>query len=364
MALEAWAVDLGAAAVEVRLPSLRAEGAGGGADGRMLRGVRLGHAHGEPWLLLHGWLDNCGSFQPLLPLLHAKLGAGVQLLAVDLAGHGRSDHRQDAYLVADYAYDVLLLADALGWATFSLVAHSMGACAAMVAAGAEPGRIERMALLDILGPETWPAANAPDALARSLAVVRERSAKSGLAGQRLRAFPSVEDAAKQRAEKCVGGPMALSLAMPLAARGVSAQPEDNGSSSYVWSSDSALMLPSPQFLSEEALRAYLRRIKCPVLVVTAADGIYKKLLAFGRPWGPSGARGIRLFHGLGRLAGWVMYAMSVLFRSKPAWYGWALGVRMRCIRDLRYEEFSFGGHHLHMTRPEDVSRLICSWASR
>ena len=36
-----------------------------------------------PWIALHGWLDNCGTFGPLTALLPP----GLRLLAPDLPGH-------------------------------------------------------------------------------------------------------------------------------------------------------------------------------------------------------------------------------------------------------------------------------------
>ena len=50
--------------------------------------LEWGNADDKPVLALHGWLDNAASFTPLAPRLK-----NVRLIAVDLAGHGRSQHR-------------------------------------------------------------------------------------------------------------------------------------------------------------------------------------------------------------------------------------------------------------------------------
>jgi len=56
------------------------------------------------------------------------------MVAIDLPGHGWSDHRgpQAAYHLVDYVADLLDVADALGWERFGLLGHSLGAGIASV----------------------------------------------------------------------------------------------------------------------------------------------------------------------------------------------------------------------------------------
>lgn len=48
----------------------------------------FGPQDGLPVIALHGWLDNANSFARLAPKLK-----GLRILALDMAGHGHSDHR-------------------------------------------------------------------------------------------------------------------------------------------------------------------------------------------------------------------------------------------------------------------------------
>src|SRR3546814_5071589 len=70
-----------------------------------------GNDTSPPLLALHGWLDNAGSFPRLAPLLATE----YQVIALDLPGHGHSDHLAAGarYHYLHYAPLVLAAADAL-----------------------------------------------------------------------------------------------------------------------------------------------------------------------------------------------------------------------------------------------------------
>ena len=124
-----------------------------------------GPEDGQPVIALHGWLDNAATFSRLAPLLE-----GLRIVALDLPGHGHSDHRPlgAAYNIWDYAHDVLQTAEQFGWKRFSLLGHSMGAIVSVLLAGAMPERIERLALIDGVIPFTGEAETAPQKLGESL----------------------------------------------------------------------------------------------------------------------------------------------------------------------------------------------------
>lgn len=125
----------------------------------------FGPEDGRPVIALHGWLDNAMSFARLAPKLE-----GVRILALDFAGHGHSGHRAPgaSYLLWDYALDVLMVADQMGWERFSLLGHSMGAIVSVLLAGAMPERIERLALIDGLVPYTGEPDTSPQKLGEAL----------------------------------------------------------------------------------------------------------------------------------------------------------------------------------------------------
>ncbi|XP_020331911.2 serine hydrolase-like protein isoform X2 [Oncorhynchus kisutch] len=89
-----------------------------------IRGKVWGPDHGRPILCLHGWADNCGTFNTLIPLLPKEW----KCVAVDMAGHGLSSHRPPGvfYSFPAYVADIRRVIGALQWKRFSIIGHSMG----------------------------------------------------------------------------------------------------------------------------------------------------------------------------------------------------------------------------------------------
>uniref|UniRef100_UPI0037E79003 serine hydrolase-like protein n=1 Tax=Semicossyphus pulcher TaxID=241346 RepID=UPI0037E79003 len=114
-----------------------------------IRGRVWGPKHGYPVLCLHGWADNCGSFNTLIPLLPKE----CRYVAVDLAGHGLSSHRPLGvfYCSASYVGDVSRIVDALQLKRFSIIAHSMGGDIAAMFTALYPEMVDALVLLDSYG---------------------------------------------------------------------------------------------------------------------------------------------------------------------------------------------------------------------
>ncbi|MFC6673554.1 alpha/beta fold hydrolase [Marinobacterium aestuariivivens] len=226
-------------------------------NGRRLAAMEWGSPEGPPVLALHGWLDNAASFTRLSEYLPQ-----CRLIAIDLAGHGFSDHRPAGthYYIWDNVADVLAVADQLGLKRFSLAGHSMGAGISMLIAGAFAERVEQLFLIDGLAPLDYAADELPVLMAQAI----DKRARMGR--RTLRPYTSFEQAVQVR----MGGrwPVSRQAALWLLERGLREQ--DGG---WYWRSDSALMLPSVVRLCEAQIEAFLRRISAPVLVVMADRGI-------------------------------------------------------------------------------------------
>lgn len=229
-------------------------------EGLRIAGKAWGPAGGEPWLAVHGWLDNAGSFDLLAPLLAQ---GGRRVVAIDLPGHGRSHWRPPsaAYHFMDWIPAVFGVAQALGWDTFGYIGHSLGAGVGAMAAGALPERIRRLVLIEGLGPLVSAEEDAPLNMAAHL---QQRLAQPKQS-KPLLPYPSRLEAAKRLAGAVPG--LTTAAARLLVERGTR---EVEGGVS--WVTDPRLRHTSPHRFTEGQVLAYLRRILAPVLLVVGESG--------------------------------------------------------------------------------------------
>ncbi|XP_069996121.1 serine hydrolase-like protein [Penaeus vannamei] len=262
-------------------------------------------------LALHGWLDNANSFDALVPLLPA----GLEVLALDLAGHGLSDH-----LPAGARYDAMTqlvhLREAtqrLGWTDFVLLAHSLGALVSNYYAALYPQAVRALVVLDYLVPfhaegrlATWRAENrlmrrqergrgrARRVYSEAEALARLVKARKGGDGKQL---PNVDEAAAR-------------ILLPRSARRV-----DGG---LVWRHDEKARTRYSMLHGSDNWMHVVSHVTCPVLVVRADDG---------------------------------------LCQQPDDLYEPVLAAYRRSARVFRYERVA-GAHHVHLTHPERVAPSV------
>ncbi|BFN28582.1 tropinesterase [Pseudomonas sp. SCT] len=216
-----------------------------------------GPEDGKPVIALHGWLDNAATFSRLAPRLE-----GLRIVALDLPGHGHSEHRPAgaAYNIWDYAHDVLQVAEQFGWQRFSLLGHSMGAIVSVLLAGALPQRIERLALIDGVIPYTGEADSAPKKLGAAL------EALLAVDDKRKPVYANFVQAVEARMKGV--GAVSREAAELLAQRGL--MPVPGG---YTWRTDARLMLPSAMRLTRAHALAFVAQVACPTTLVLAEQGL-------------------------------------------------------------------------------------------
>jgi pimeloyl-ACP methyl ester carboxylesterase len=205
-----------------------------------------------PLLALHGWLDNAGTFDRLAPLICTHF----HIVALDFPGHGRSEWRPAGawYHYVDYVSDVIAAAEKLGWSRFSLLGHSLGGTVASVLAACRPQSVDKLLLIEALGPITARADESLDQLRRGM---DQRSAFE----EKLRVFAREDEAVEIRGK--VNG-LSRAAATALVARGLKAVP-----GGFSWSSDPRLTLSTPLRYTEDQIVNVLRGIEARTLLVLA-----------------------------------------------------------------------------------------------
>jgi pimeloyl-ACP methyl ester carboxylesterase len=214
------------------------------------------HEGGLPVIALHGWLDNSESFAVM-----AHHMPTVDLVALDLAGHGWSSHRaaHAGYLIWDDIREILAIADTLGWQRFGLLGHSRGAIIAALLAAVIPERIRAVGLIDGLWAQTCEPGQVVAQMARSL--TSENFHRSG------RVFGSLDEMVRLRMAS--GFPLTEAACHQLVAR--NAMQDGNGH--WHWRTDPRHKMPSMVMLSPEQQLAFHRAIQVPVELALATGGV-------------------------------------------------------------------------------------------
>ncbi|KAF9205345.1 hypothetical protein BGZ59_000523 [Podila verticillata] len=224
------------------------------------------------FLAFHGFLDNAASFDLLAPLMLQQLGPEpVEIVALDLAGHGMSSHRQsEDYGLWRYVEDADQVVEQLGWQKHALIGHSMGGAAASMYAGLFGSRLTVTILLDNFGPFTRSIEDQPDHL---LEHIQE---KKNMPNKRLPFHPTIDSACQARS-KSGQWEIEYESAKMLVPRGLRpverTDEQGNTVQGWTWSTDQLLTIRSAQSLSEKYVQAFVQRITSPVLAVLASRGV-------------------------------------------------------------------------------------------
>jgi pimeloyl-ACP methyl ester carboxylesterase len=269
-------------------------------NGHVIAALASGDPDAPVVLALHGWLDNAATYNRMGPLLE-----GVRFIALDLMGHGFSNHRPASmpYYIWDNVADVIAIADELGLDKLNLIGHSMGGSIASLLAGAFPERVEKLCLIEGIAPLVYEADKLPELMAEAL------NKRSKMRNRRLKPYASLDEAVTAR----VNGrfPVSEQASRWLVSRGAV-----RGEDGVYWRNDPSLVLPSILRMTEDQVQAFLRSISADVDLVLGEAGL-----------------------DLDRL-----------------------DERVACIRSLKIHRFP-GNHHLHL-EPEAaqlIADLVKGW---
>ncbi len=269
-----------------------------------LAGWRSGPLNAPLCLCLHGWQDNANSFAALAPYLQ-----DYQLLAIDLPGHGQSEHRSQGshYHFADWMDELCELMQFLNQSFGSeqspvplhLIGHSMGGMIGTMLAATFPEYIRSLILLDSIGLVSAEDQQTTTQLRQAML------SRQKIPPKRRLGYPDLATAARARQ---LQSDFDLDSALLLAERGT----VQRGNSWY-WTVDYRLRETSAYRWNRQQVRQIISDIKAPVLAVLATDGL--PMMAQARETFADAYQQLQLI------------TMT-------------------------------GGHHLHLTQPQAVAQVI------
>jgi pimeloyl-ACP methyl ester carboxylesterase len=269
-------------------------------------------------------MDNCRSFHYLAPyLVQQNQNAAAHVVALEFPGHGWSDHRPvtgPGVVLAELTYYVAEAIHELKWQKstpdddiddgsnnnnttasgfngITLIGHSMGAAVACLYAAAFPEHVQRLILLEGLGPLTRPTRD----VAKHVRAHVERRLHSNIAtpSSSPRIYPSLDVAIKTRCQTARNFPgkqwLSEEAAREMVIRGtipakVNGIPNDNDNNNAHQTSggaaaagasaaavqfrhDPRLLWPSIQYYTPEQNEALYQDITCSTIaLIHAQDG--------------------------------------------------------------------------------------------
>jgi pimeloyl-ACP methyl ester carboxylesterase len=227
-------------------------------DRLSLKALEWGNPEGMPVLAIHGWLDNAASFKCLVESLDLS---EVRLIAIDLPGHGLSEHIGEGqiYHLLEYVVDVVGVLKTLNLEQAVLLGHSLGGIVALLTAVAVPSKISQLILLDSFGPMV----DKEDDVASQL---RQAISKICLTKSRPQTtYKSIEEAVNVR----LGGfgKITREAARILLERGLTKTSEG-----YTWSTDARLREPSLMRLSESQVKGFMNNVQCSTCLIAGTEG--------------------------------------------------------------------------------------------
>jgi pimeloyl-ACP methyl ester carboxylesterase len=218
----------------------------------------------KPVVLVHGVADWAWTWRAVAE----ALGTAYSPYALDLPGHG--DSIQDGTGLQShqaYVVDLASLVAHVGVTPVVLIAHSMGGTVAMQYAAAFPETVEKLVVIDELGPIELPTMPAPRRLRLWVTRLQE------LERRPVRRYHSVEEVAQRmrRANDRLTGEQALERARA----GTAVAPDG----SVLVKVDRYAYTTQPDYRLFQFTRAELeelwRNVSCPVLYVTGTESEWR-----------------------------------------------------------------------------------------
>ncbi|KAF9805324.1 hypothetical protein SFRURICE_007567 [Spodoptera frugiperda] len=281
--------------------------------------VPWGHVAGRWWgprdkqpvIAIHGWQDNAGTWDNLIPLLPVT----TSVLCIDLPGHGLSTHYPKGMLYYIFWDGIVLLRRIVkhfDWSKITLMGHSLGGALSFMYAASFPDDVEKIICVDIASP-----------------AVREPSTMVKGTGQGIDKVLEYENLPMEKVPcyeyeemidivcEAYKGSISRENCKVLMKRGMMPTPAHLKKKGYFFRRDPKLKVSGLAMMSIETALEYASKVKCKVLNIRALPGQRWEKLD---------------------------YYLSVV-------------EKMKSTADVRYVEVE-GTHHIHLEDPDKIAHIV------
>lgn len=287
--------------------------------------VPWGHISGKWWgpraiqpiIAIHGWQDNCGSFDPLAPLIANK---NRSLLCIDLPGHGFSSHLPEGqyyYIFWDGLHFLRRIVKYFQWKDISIIGHSLGGGIAFLYAACYPEDVRKYVSIDIASPS-----------------VRNSAKMAATVGPALDKFLTFENINPDKVP-CYPYDEMLQIVVDAHAGSVTKEgceillkrgmkKSTTKENCFVFTRDPRLKTAAMAFSTMDQVLEFAKLIRCEVLNIKAT-------------------KGLKLDH--------------------PEYYDQIMEVIQESAKSLERHEVD-GTHHLHLNDPQSVAKIISNFLDK
>jgi pimeloyl-ACP methyl ester carboxylesterase len=229
------------------------------SQGLKLHYLDWGNEGAPVLILVHGTRDHARAWDWTARAMRDRW----HVIVPDLRGHGDSQWSPDgAYLLAYFVLDLVELVDVLDHDKVSIAAHSFGGSVVSRLAGLLPDRIQKLCLIDGLGPTPDVFAHwvKEGGVARMRAWVKQRRDPRAVAPRR---FATIDEGASRM--KATNSKLTDAQARHLALHGLRQHPDG-----YGWKFDPMASMFAPEDFCLDATE-FWRQITAPTLLVAGTE---------------------------------------------------------------------------------------------
>ena len=232
-------------------------------DGLRLHYWEWGDPKEETFVFVHGIRDQGRSWESFITAIVNRGFPLKHAVAIDLRGHGDSDwpNTSRGYQHEDFLADLAGLLKHLDKESLTIIGHSLGGSMCLLYAAVFPEKVKRLVLLESLGPFARADDDVPNIIAERLKgrdyveIPYPHESLESAAKSLQKTFPLIPDEA----------------ALHMARHGTSLK-----GGRYRWKHDPILRYRTTTAMSEGQIKAFIRRLKCPILFVYGTESDFMK----------------------------------------------------------------------------------------